>query len=250
MSNFSHPQESFLESEIEPRTSIMAVVSFVCSLICCIPILTGMLGAFLGVIALFLIGNSKGRLKGRGLAFAGVALGLLSSLAWIGLAMGMVRFLGGTVNHGTTAFEAIDAGEVDDARAVFMPSLDQSISDEQIEIFGAMVSEDYGAFVAGPKSFWEYFSFLRRAGQSGFAPGGQVGEMPIALEYENGIMLATMGMPMGSAQPAPGRIIRDLSYQRPDGTIIWLSEIEVDADDGEPTPDGDGSGDAGQGEGG
>jgi hypothetical protein len=230
MSTFTNPAETFMEPQTEPRTSIMAVLSFVSSLICCVPILSvffGLFGAFLGVVSLMLIGGSNGRLKGRGFAFAGVVLGLLTSMLWIGLLLGGVRYLGGTVNTGTATFEAIDAGKIDESRSAMMPVLDQAVSDEQIVAFGQMVRDDYGGFVSGPKTFMEFFSGMSALGKSGTAPGFQAGDMPVPLEYENGPVLAYMAMPDGTSQPAPGTIIRDLGYQRPDGTIVWLSEVEA-----------------------
>lgn len=236
MSIFPGSQDPFAPAEVESRTSIMAVASIVCSLICCIPILTGMLGAFLGVVALFLIGSSHGRLKGRGLAFGGVVLGLLTSMLWIGVMLGAVRALGNYVNTGTAAFESIDAGDFAQSRAAFVPTTDQSVSDEQIATFGQMIRDDYGGFVAGPHSLMEYWTGKSSPAQSSGVPAFNFGDMPIAIEYENDFMFAIMRMPDGSSQPPPGRFIRDLGYQRPDGTTVWLSEIETDAPDAPDTP--------------
>jgi len=229
MSTFPGPQDPFATPEVEPRTSIVAVVSIVCSLICCVPIMTGMLGAFLGVIALFLIGSSHGQLKGRGFAFGGVVLGLLVSMLWIGVLLGLVRTLGGYANSGAAAFESIDAGDIAQSRAAFMAPLDQSVSDEQIEAFGKMIHDDFGGFVSKPNSLLEYWSGISNTGPSGSSPALKFGEVPIVLEYESGDLLAIMNMYDGSSQPSADRFLSDLGYQRPDGTIVWLSEIELNA---------------------
>ena len=65
------------------RTSALAVLSLILSLACCIPGL-GLLGAGLGVGALIGISGSRGRVGGKGLAVAGIIVGILVSVAWVG----------------------------------------------------------------------------------------------------------------------------------------------------------------------
>lgn len=233
MSTFPGPQDPFDTAEAEPRTSIVAVVSIICSLICLIPVLTGMLGAFLGVIALFLIGGSSGRLKGRGFAFGGVVLGLLTSMLWIGFLLGGVRLLGGTINAATATFRAIDEGDLTKARSTLTPTLDQSLSDEQLHAFGQLVLDDLGSFVGGPKSLLEYISGVRGAGMSGFGIFAQDGKRPVALEYENGTMLAFMKAD-ASGLTGSSHVILDIGYERPNGSVVWLGKMELEAPDNAP----------------
>ena len=63
------------------RTSGLAVVSLVCSLIFCIPLL-GLLGAVLGIASLR--ATRQPGVRGRGLAIGGIIVGLLATAAWIG----------------------------------------------------------------------------------------------------------------------------------------------------------------------
>lgn len=236
MTTFANAGDAFLETPAQPRTSVLAVASFVSSMVCCIPVLTGLFGAFLGVIALFLIGGSHGRLKGRGFAFAGVVLGLLTSMLWIGMIVGATRAFGMYSNAGTATFEAIDAGDVSETRIRFLPALDGAVSDEQIIVFGQMVRDDYGGFVSGPRSLLEYMTEISKTGHTGF----NAGEMPIGLTYEQGTMLAYMLMPDATSRPDRSeQFIRDLGYQRPDGTMVWLSDIDVGGDGGPSADDPD-----------
>ena len=104
------------------------------------------------------------------------------------------------------------------------------MSDEQIIVFGQMVRDDYGGFVSGPRSLWEYMTEISKTGHTDFSSG----EMPIGLTYENGTMLAYVLMPDGRSRPDRSeQFLRDLGYQRPDGTMVWLSDIEA----GEPGAD-------------
>ena len=64
-----------------PRTSKLAIWSLVfgiSSLLC--SVFTGLIGIILGVLALFKINSSHGRLKGTGLAIAGIACSIVLSL--------------------------------------------------------------------------------------------------------------------------------------------------------------------------
>lgn len=76
MSTFDAPFEGAPAGE--QKTSGLAIASLVCSLICCLPITT-IPGILLGVAALVSIGNNPGR-KGKGLAFTGIALGVLFTI--------------------------------------------------------------------------------------------------------------------------------------------------------------------------
>ncbi|MHC5003823.1 MAG: DUF4190 domain-containing protein [Planctomycetota bacterium] len=76
MSQFEVPADQYDANATEPaRTSGLAVGSLICSLIFCCPITT-VLGVLLGLVALVSIGSNPAR-KGKGLAVAGLILGLI-----------------------------------------------------------------------------------------------------------------------------------------------------------------------------
>jgi hypothetical protein len=64
----------------QSRTSAAAVVSLVSGLVCCIPGLTGLIGVITGIIGIAATGNPA--VKGRGMAIAGLILGILSLAGW------------------------------------------------------------------------------------------------------------------------------------------------------------------------
>lgn len=74
MTQFGAPVDEF-ESTQEQKTSPLAIASLVCSLICCVPVTT-IPGILLGIWAMVSI-NGNPALKGKGLAMAGILLGVI-----------------------------------------------------------------------------------------------------------------------------------------------------------------------------
>jgi hypothetical protein len=70
------------------RISRSSVVALALGLLGCVP-MVGFLGAILGVVTLYRIGGSGGRLGGRTPAAVGLALGLISTAGWLSLGLGM-----------------------------------------------------------------------------------------------------------------------------------------------------------------
>ena len=66
----------------QSRLSGLAVTSLVCGLLVCIPFLTGFLALITGLIGIAVTGNPT--VRGRGLAIAGLVLGVLSLACWGG----------------------------------------------------------------------------------------------------------------------------------------------------------------------
>jgi len=119
-----------------PVASKLAIASLICSMIFCLPL--GLLGALLGAIAFFVIGGSNGRLKGRGMAMAGVGIGLAATGGWIG-----VLYMAG---HGAAqqqrvqastfdAFFKLQSGDVSGVRALLEPTRSANITDAEILAF-------------------------------------------------------------------------------------------------------------------
>jgi hypothetical protein len=65
-----------------PRTSGAAIASLILGILGCVPLLTGVLAVILGMIGLG--ATKKPGVGGRGLAIAGLVLGLLSIVGWTG----------------------------------------------------------------------------------------------------------------------------------------------------------------------
>lgn len=239
MTTFADASDTYLETPAEPRTSALAVASFVSSMICCIPLLSiflGLFGAGLGVVSLVLIGRSNGRLRGRGFAFAGVALGLFAALFWIGVLAGANKYAAWMVGRADAAVAAIDQGDFAAARATFVPSLDKAVTDEQLRVFADMLADEFGAYRRAPGSPLEWFSMLGDTGDSmrNFAGMGRV--IPIGFEFENGHGVIMILPPQSGDAADQQRFISNLGFLAADGTEVWLREIEPGGD-GEPGAD-------------
>jgi hypothetical protein len=61
-------------------TSAAAVTSLICGLLLCIPVLTGAIAVLTGIVGL--IATGKPTVKGRGMAVAGLILGIISLAGW------------------------------------------------------------------------------------------------------------------------------------------------------------------------
>jgi hypothetical protein len=62
------------------RTSAAAIVSLVCGLILCVPFVTGLVALITGIVGISATSNPA--VKGRGMAIAGIILGLISVGLW------------------------------------------------------------------------------------------------------------------------------------------------------------------------
>ncbi len=219
--------------EAPPRTSVLAVTSLVLSLICCIPGL-GLLGSLFGVGAIIGIGNSRGRVGGRGVAVAGITIGLLVTIAWIGLAVAVYRGIG-TVSKlmygNTNAFMAsVENGDFDKARAIVSGPV-VSASDEQFEAFRDKYRAAYGSFVSVPTKFWSEVLPAYIEIKPQMQPySGRQNIVPVPAEFDSGrVLLLLIVDPQGNAGKAPQNALSiplaDIWVVLPDGTEARLMDI-------------------------
>jgi Domain of unknown function (DUF4190) len=73
-----------------PRTSAAAVASLVMGLLGCLPFVTGILAIITGIIGIAVTGRPD--VRGRGVAVAGLILGIVSLLSWTGIGVGAWRW--------------------------------------------------------------------------------------------------------------------------------------------------------------
>ena len=84
------------------QTSGAAVASLICGILGCVPLLTGLLAIILGIVGLRTNARAT-RYTGRGMAIAGLILGLISLIAWGVIAGGGVVGADGLCLHKTRA---------------------------------------------------------------------------------------------------------------------------------------------------
>jgi len=211
------------------RTSAMAVVSLVMSLVCCIPGL-GLLGAAFGVVALMGIGRSRGRVGGKGMAMAGIIVGVLMTVAWISFAATTVSAFKKAAEQFYSPLNQmmteIEAGDYDAARAVFPGAPIASATDEQFEAFRASYQAELGSFDSIPTDLMEIFNMYLEVGQQmqGMQQpqGGQVVIAPVpAVFVGNGptVMIVRINPNQASGGGDP---IVDISVVLPDSSELSL----------------------------
>lgn len=194
---FSSPYD-LPEAVVPERTSVLAVLSLVLGIVC-VPFF-GILAVFLGVVALFGIKASRGRVSGTGLAITGIVLGIIFSLIW----GGCVGAGGFVVNMMTkqvapavgTMLTAAEADDVDAVRAGLSPSAASRLTPEAVSAFHAAVDAELGAYKRSPDSLGEmieqYGAVFGAMGQSGNSNpmGNYNNAMPIPMQFEKGWAMA------------------------------------------------------------
>lgn len=203
MSDNPYSNDSGFSEYSEPeRTSALAVTSLVMSLACCIPGL-GLLGAGLGVGALLGISSSRGRVGGKGIATAGIIIGILITVAWISFASmvwsGVKEAAREVYTPVNEIMVDIDAGNYDAVRSAFGGGVLSSVSDGQIAAFRDAYQAELGSFVSIPTDPGGLLEAYLQVGpqMQGFQQpaGGQTVLIPIPATFDQSgpvVMFATM----------------------------------------------------------
>ena len=159
----------------KPRCG-MATASLICSLILCCPIVT-LVGVILGIVALMRIRGSA--MSGRGLAWAGIIIGILTTtlttlfmIIAVNVGLGVLEQ---TPESVTTAIKAGITGDIEKFRMEFTHEA-VAASDDEITSFLETISTRYGVF---DKAVIDMATM-----QAGQQPSGDEPELPIQLVFE------------------------------------------------------------------
>ncbi|MCA9274037.1 MAG: DUF4190 domain-containing protein [Phycisphaerales bacterium] len=209
-----------------PRTSVLAILSLVCSLICFIPGLSA-IGSLLGVFALLGISASKGRVKGTGLAIAGIAVGLIVSLLWIG---GAVAIQQGAKQYlkMTDVMKDIESGSYDSARGQLTTATRPFATDEAFEAFKAAYQADAGQFQGSPKGLMDLFKAFGQLGKAqdpNTAPSRPYGhnQAPVPSNFQQGPRWVFVAInPDQPNDAGTFRALDNVGVWLKDDQIIWL----------------------------
>jgi hypothetical protein len=144
---YANPYSAPLSQPV--KTSGLAITSLVFSLIICCPVTT-LLAPILGLIAFVTIGSNPMR-KGRGIALAGIIIGIAVSSVWVvgGLWARdkLMHFLEVMRQGPTTALTSAFAGNAGAFRAAFHGDGATS-TDAEAQLFVDTLRGRYGAFVS------------------------------------------------------------------------------------------------------
>ncbi len=226
----------------DQRTSVMAVVSLVCSLICLVPGL-GVIGVILGVIALLMISNSNGRLGGRGLAIAGLIVGLLVSAIWITVLIGAMQVAnamkGEFTGPLTKLMTDIDAKDYTTARQSLTPAASAALTDADFDRFHDGYQAELGKFKKGPEGFIELIQSYGQLGQQMQQFQGGQNVIPFPGTFDNGLSVVAFQV---DQKGGPGQTIKipisNIMVILPSGTKVTLYDPAATANSplSMPTP--------------
>lgn len=189
------------------RTSILAILSLVFSLICLIPG-TGVLAAIFGISALVGIKGSRGRVGGTGLAVAGLIVGLLFTMIWVGIAVGanslMQEFNGKVVAPMNQAIIAMDAGDNTKLRAALLPEVNAAVTDQQINDFRTAYQAELGSCKGAPTSLMDFFPAYAQLSQQLQPLQGRNDMIPFPVNFDKGPALVVLWMKPGGTHTKTG----------------------------------------------
>lgn len=210
----------------ESRTSALAVASLVLSIICCIPGL-GAIGALIGVGGVVSISRSNGRLKGMGLAVAGVVIGLLATLAWvIGGLIFVTAF--GQVAKFAAPFAAIEAGDRTTLNSWLSPSAQSALTDDQVDAFRQAYQTDFGSYVGVPHSLIDLGSMYASLGQhipvaqQDAKKNGYTNPIPLPAEFASGSTILIYAADATATGPTNFPAAENIGFVAADGSLVWL----------------------------
>ncbi len=226
MSDFGNPTGPVQEPE---RTSILALLSMISSLVCCIPGLS-ILGTFMGIGALISIGGSNGRVGGRGMAWTGVIVGILVTMLWIGFALGGAGVWSSikvVIEQVSEKFVAMERADYDTARELLTAQAASATADADFEAFVQAYQRDYGSLGSlvldlGPvtSSFGDNGPVFQRYSGSAMMPlvyetsGGTVTFVIVASQ-------ADLQQPSNPDNPFIGGLSQ-ISFLAADGSVVEL----------------------------
>ncbi len=209
-----------------PRTSVLAILSLVCSLICFIPGLSA-IGSLLGVFALLGISASKGRVKGTGLAIAGIAVGVVVSLIWFGIAIAAQKGASQYISFGQVISD-VDAGSYDAARGQLVNAARPLATDERLAAFKAEYEADAGSIQGWPSGFVQVFQDFMSLGKAGQQPDNSripYGDpIPLPGRFDNGVRIVWVILDQGGQLDDAGRkpAIINIGVQAQDNSVAWI----------------------------
>lgn len=192
------------DESVPARTSVLAILSLVSSLICCIPGL-GALGAVLGGLSLIRIGSSNGRRTGKGLAITGIVIGLIVSILWVFIFIGASATMAQAAKIFQPMVQAATAPDAATLRAKVSPTLANVLTDADFANFKAKIDAEIGAVQPPPTGMIAFFKQYGEVGQlmQNQQPGQNA--MPIPLIGDKGKGVLWVHMPRGgNVQVRPG----------------------------------------------
>ena len=208
------------------RISKMATVSLLVSIFFCIPGF-GFIAAVLGVVSLYRIGGSGGRLGGRTFAAVGLTIGLISTAGWLSIGLG-ARQAYATYSRSMATpmveyLAAVNAPDHAAATAIFDPA--GKPTPEQCGIFSKSLANTLGKAIgpvntiADAQTMWGMRRSAVAVDPNRMYTGGP-------LRFEKGIAMVLFRLSPGTPATAyfPASGVDQITITLPTGEVLRLPE--------------------------
>lgn len=219
------------------RTSVLAIVALVVSLLCFVPFI-GVIAMILGGAAIVLISRSNGRLGGLGLAISGCVIGMLTSILWAAVGLGASNVASLANQHFMApvgkVFTGVDTQNYADARSMFSPRANAVITDAEIATFSAAIKKQMGAYKGAPEGMIKLISAYSTLGKTMQNFQGRNDIIPFPGNFEKGQALIALSVDQrGNVRITPGQKtmetvpLMNLAVINASGDEIWLVDPDV-----------------------
>ncbi len=225
MSPSDHANRNWLEFEEEqPRTSALAVASVVCGLggvLICLPFLLPLLGLILGGAALAVMTGPSTNLRGRKLAFLGIAFSGLFLLVHVYGAMFLMRWLQQPMQGARVFFTVLEQGDFAAAHDLLTDDSADEVSEADLAELAEHLKTEYGPLVDLRIDLeGNILTYPLPGGERllGFETGGDFPPLPLELEFRDQTVQGAVKAEVNRAA-GPG----DVPVR-----LAWLAFIEPD----------------------
>ena len=199
------------------RLSALAVLSLVFGLLFCIPLVAPVLGLAFGVIALVLIAGSQGRVRGQGLAIAGVVISVLVLCVHVIGGLALYRFANIPAELVDSFLYDVANDDFASARSSLSKETAELATDEQLAVLQRRLADNHGslesvstdfsgqAFTRGispPTGGWNQYQAWQTDWTKGATPDvAPAGPIPIKLQFSRETVYGIMMMAVEPNSP-------------------------------------------------
>jgi hypothetical protein len=217
--------ETFEAEPVSPRVSVLAVASLVFGILCCVPTF-GLIALILGGAGMVAISRSEGRLTGRGLALAGMILGLIGTI--FTAVAGFITLQGvAQVQSLSGSYSFVEQKDYKHFRELLTTSASQQLTDDQIEEFHQKVNAAWGKNIGATKGLGEFISgyqaiLPRMQGMQPTSSSGQGVAFPVPMRFEKGTAPAVIELDGQQKTTRGTPAIDNIMVMDQGGQAIWL----------------------------
>ncbi|RMH24422.1 MAG: DUF4190 domain-containing protein [Planctomycetota bacterium] len=215
------------------RTSVLAVVSLICAIPCCVPG-AGLLATILGGVSLRLIGASQGRISGKPAAIVAIFLGIFVTVVQVaigyGIAQGYTFYRKQMEPVAHTTFIALSQRDTAGVRAALTPDANADLTDERIASFAEAYEAAAGKATGATgdlrqiiESFGQVFAGSRRNINAGHSGPSDIAPIPFRIDTDRGSFIGVVVFDGPSLGTGPLKVV-DLMALLPGARAVTLRD--------------------------